>query len=215
MQDIRLRDTKGGKDLYYVARQEDSYVRTLKDFEKEFDWILFVDSDEYLFLSKDTVKTFLLRLSGADSVAVHWCCYGSSGHVLTPVELPVEAFTKHGLPAQHINKHVKSFVRPLAWRGRYHNVHAFDVDPEKLVGTDGKKILWSDIIGLTQSEADWSIAKIMHYQCKSMEQFIGRVRLRPELPSHVSYFFEIDFSGRRSIIPKEIILRVKLQMKKY
>ena len=49
---------------------------------RRFDWVAFVDADEFLTpLGCDDLKAVLAPLAEADAVAAHWHMFGSSGHV--------------------------------------------------------------------------------------------------------------------------------------
>jgi len=176
-QDIRLYRTEGDLAAYHEPRQSACYQAALHFYKDEFDWLGFFDADEYLWLAQDeTIKDFLARFPNADQVCVNWCVYGSSGHYLKPTVHPVEAYTWHGDAQQPINRHVKSLVRPKHVGPHYVCVHCFDVPVERSVLANGKPVVWSEQVGLIAEDPDWSVAKVMHYQCRSMEHFLERLR---------------------------------------
>jgi hypothetical protein len=180
--DVRVARSVGGRAGRYEVRQELSYRAALAEYGGEFDWLAFFDADEYLLLKQDEdISAFLGRFENADAVAVNWCNYGSSGHLLKPDALPVAAYTWHGSERHHINRHVKSFVRPgkvgPAWLG----VHCFDVAAERYVLSNGAPARWGGTPGIIDADPDWGVAKLMHYQCRSMEHFVERLKKRPEL----------------------------------
>ncbi len=179
--DIRLSRTTGPKGPAHNGRQVESYKTALKTYKDEFDWLAFFDADEFLQLRQDqNVKQFLARFPQAEQVSVNWCNYGSSGHILKP-DLPAPlAYRWHGAAHRGINRHVKSFVRPRAVGSAWINVHYFDVPAGRTVLPNGQPPQWNENIGIISGEPDWSVAKLMHYQCRSMEHFIERLKKRPQ-----------------------------------
>ncbi|WP_221246642.1 glycosyltransferase family 2 protein [Acidocella aromatica] len=111
--DIRLSRTIGDRNICYQERQQASYCQALSTYKNEFAWLAFFDADEFLQLRQDkSVGAFLARFPNANEVAVNWCNYGSSGHMLKPKAPPPLAYTWHGGARMEVNKHVKCFVRP-------------------------------------------------------------------------------------------------------
>ncbi|WP_428376857.1 FkbM family methyltransferase [Lichenicoccus sp.] len=183
VQDIRLFRTLGSRDIFFDLRQQMSYRMALQQYGGEFEWIAFFDADEYiLFADGVDLRGFLDRFDDADGIVVNWCNYGSSNHALKPKLLPIEAFTWHGDPQQPINRHVKSFVRPEKVGPKWLNMHAFDIDLSRYLDASHNQFRWGNQRGILSSIPDWSVAKLMHFQCRSMEHFLERLRKRPDLP---------------------------------
>ncbi len=182
VQDVRISRALGSREIAYEHRQEQSYKFALQAYADEFEWLAFFDADEYLSLAQDMdVKTFLARFPDAGQVCVNWCNYGSSGHYLKPKQPPIEAYTWHGDERQPVNRHVKSFVRTGRPGPRYINMHCFDPAPARSVMANGGPVVWGEGPGIIGTAVDWSVAKVMHYQCRSMEHFIERLKQRPTL----------------------------------
>ncbi len=157
----------------------------MTEYADEFVWLAFFDADEFLRLEQDaTVPEFLARFPQADAVAVNWCNYGSSSHYLKPKIPPVAAYTWHGKSSQPINRHVKCFVRPQKVGPDWRNVHCFDTAPERTLLANGAVAVWGETRGIIVGEPDWSVARLMHYQCRSMEHFLERLRKRPDVRIH-------------------------------
>lgn len=182
VQDVRPRRTIGPKPGRYEIRQEFCYRQALLEWRDEFDWLAFFDADEFLLLNEDdNIQSFLRRFGDADAVAVNWCNYGSSEHLLKPVMPAFEAYTWHGDERQRVNRHVKTIVRPRKTGPGWRNVHCFDVPDERYRLANGDRVVWSETAGIIADAPDWRVAKLMHYQCRSMEHFIERLKKRPEL----------------------------------
>ncbi|APG30675.1 glycosyltransferase family 2 protein [Granulibacter bethesdensis] len=184
--DIRIIDVPP-TDEYHIYRQKNCYIETLNIYKDEFDWIGFFDLDEYLFLNEnETLHHFLDRPEDVGALAIHWCCYGPNNYLFKPKTHPFVAFDKHFPASQPINRHVKTLLRPKAWTGKWDNVHYFEVAPYRYVNACGKEISWADPRGITSTEADFTRAKILHFQCRSLEQFLARLKKRPDVPQTIT-----------------------------
>jgi hypothetical protein len=218
VQDIRLTRTLGPRETASDVwrRQHACYDFALKQYRHEFAWLGFFDADEFLLLNQDeTVQAFLARFAHADAVGVNWCLYGSNGHLLKPDGLPTEAFTRHGHPYHVINRHVKSLVRPGKVGAHWHNVHWFDVDPQRSSLANGQAVSWSETIGIIDEDPDWSIAKLMHYQIRSRAHFDERIAKRTEVAGLSSIFEALDLNEVEDETPFKLSDAVKRQMAKF
>ncbi len=192
LKDVRVERLPHSLDLYTV-RQQMCYQHVLATYADEFDWIGFFDADEYLRLSDgECLVEFLDRSDLVGAIAINWCNYGSSGHVVKPSMPAFWAYDQHYKRDEMVNRHVKTFVRPKAWTGKWHNVHFFDVDYLLYDTSIGTTVNWSSIPGITGGDALWDRARVMHYQCRSMEHFVERVRKRPDIPAHPSLWVAYD-----------------------
>lgn len=213
VQDIRLARTLGPKPGRYEIRQEICYRAALTAFRDEFHWLAFFDADEFLALYDDrNIHDFLARFADADAVAVNWCNYGSDGHLLKPKLPAFEAYTWHGDEHQRINRHVKSIVRPDQVRPTWRNVHCFDVPAERYLLSNGARAIWSETPGITEEAPDWRVAKLMHYQCRSMEHFIERLKKRPELAAVPGIWQALDVRDAQDERPLRLGPAVRARM---
>lgn len=208
--DIRLYRIKGGSGSH-VDRQRLVYLEALEHLKAEFDWIGFLDADEYLSLqTHDTIQDFLRSFSDdVGAVGINWCNYGSSGHVTKPVMPAFHAFTHHYRPDSAINRHVKSFLRPQRWSGHWSNVHYFDVAPYGYVDAAGRDIQWSDVKGIIQNAPDWRGARILHFQLRSMEHYIDRARKRKDITLRVDGFTGADHNDVHDTTPQRHTVSVR------
>jgi len=195
----------------FTARQARSYIEALNIYKDEFDWIGFFDADEYLAVDHGTnLKDVLATVAGmgAGAMAVHWRNYGTNGHVLTPHGLPFAAYTWHSSPEEPINWHVKSFVRPRLWAGSWVNVHYFAVEPMQYLYANGETPIWSETKGITQPPPSWDHIRVMHYQCRSLEQYVNRIRKRPDIPPDAAPWYESNYSYSEDTSPRSAIVPV-------
>jgi glycosyltransferase involved in cell wall biosynthesis len=150
------------------------YDAMLDSLRLEFDWLCFIDSDEFMVLAQDArVQGFLARFPSAPAVAVSWAMFGSSGHNTQPFPLVTQSFQRRSEETFPPNTHVKSFVRP-AETIRCVNPHYFDVVGE-YVTASGAVATWSSP-GVLDVVPDYSVAKINHYFTKSRQQWEAKLR---------------------------------------
>ena len=212
-QDIRLSRTLGARDIFFDLRQQMSYRMVLQRYVDEFEWIAFFDADEYIsFADGIDLQGFLDRFDDADGIAVNWCNYGSSNHALRPKLVPIEAYTWHGDAQQPINRHVKSFVRPGKVGPRWLNMHAFDIEAHRYLDASHKQITWGRQRGILDSPPDWSVAKLMHFQCRSMEDFLERLRKRPDLPHSSDLWRGYDINQVEDRAPLRLLPKLRAQV---
>lgn len=188
-------------EINFEIRQGRAYEEALSIFA-DLDWLAFLDADEFLQLdSKIRIDQFLLAFPAAEAVAVNWCMYGSSGFVERPRGVNPELYLRHSEQHWMPNRHVKSIVRPRAVRGGYFNQHYFRVSHDGYVNTLGEQIVWSDQLGIVANQAIWSRAKIMHYQCRSMEDFVRRAALRSDVAYTPADFYALDRNEVEDLAP--------------
>jgi len=191
--DVRLFKVKPDQN-FYTVRQELTYRHALQTFRDEFDWIGFLDADEYVAVYKEGGLRALLADTDptVGTLAINWCNYGSSNHVTKPVQPNYLAFEYHYRPEERINHHVKSFIRPSCWTGSWRNVHAFDTGQWRCVNPEMQDVVWSDTFGITATAPSWTVAKIMHYQIRSMEHYVERIKKRPDISESVQAWINAD-----------------------
>lgn len=133
---------------------------------RAFDWVAFIDSDEFLVPTEaDSIKPLLARLQAYDALALNWAIYGSSGHDAAPDGLVTERFLRRAEDSFGENRLIKSIVRP----GRVHfgNLHRFDA--ARYADAGGKTVIWD---GDDRTRvAQFSPARVNHYFTRSREHW--------------------------------------------
>jgi hypothetical protein len=77
-----------------------------------FDWMLYLDADEFICLNKHSnIKDYLMLFNYADAIGVNWVMFGTNGHEKQPNGLLMENFTSSEAV---LDIHIKSFVRPYS-----------------------------------------------------------------------------------------------------
>ena len=100
-------------DTFPHSGQSVVYQETLNN-NKDFDWILFCDADEFLWVKEGTIKDFLSKFTNETcTVLINWIVYGTSNLKTYDRNKTVfEQFTRREQYSHFWNTFVKSFVRP-------------------------------------------------------------------------------------------------------
>ncbi len=155
--------------------QNSTYDRICRNYADVFDWIAFIDADEFIFSPEATnVRELLSQDERIATVGLPWVFFGSSGHESKPADLVLSAYT-HRSKFDNFNpqKHIKSIVRPSKVR-RCINPHAFEVDG-LTVGPNGQELIWTDRPGVLANYANHSDWRINHYFTKSRQNWSERL----------------------------------------
>lgn len=93
-------------------------ITAYRDFRihhaSRFDWVAFIDLDEFLLpLNTDSLADVLARpiYAGYSAIQMNWLVFGPSGHARRPRGLVIENYTCRVEFAHQMNAHVKSIVR--------------------------------------------------------------------------------------------------------
>ena len=170
------------------TRQWDYYTRIYRDFNTDFDWICFFDSDEYLFLKEHkTIQDWLSMtcFDEVDVVAPNWKMYSDNNLIYYDNRPVIERFRapcpidiRAGYNFPH-NNHTKSIIH---CRSRNDIVFRH---PHFAESTTNNSLVTVNSVG-QEMHSGWPFcdynfkyAELRHYQTKSTEEFCYR-RLSPE-----------------------------------
>ena len=180
------RPRKGEERPQYTA-----YRHALSVYGANFDWICFLDLDEFLVLHlNDDIHDFVLKYREYDAIAINWLVFGSSGEKRFSNKLVIERFRKSSKSDNPINRHVKSLIKCSSIIKPDIHVHYLK-EGSRYVYADGTlldPILFSRDTSLhvktDYAKIDHSVAQINHYQAKSEEEFaIRKNRGRATVPA--------------------------------
>ncbi|QCE32700.1 glycosyltransferase family 2 protein [Acetobacteraceae bacterium] len=172
--DIRLSRLERPAKSDFWSVQSSLYMRLLQENQDCFEWMGFVDADEYIYLREyDSLPKFLLNFDHADAIAFSWRVYGSSDWAVRPRIPTIQAFTQHAPEDFEEHHQVKSIVRPSKVGSRKTTAHWFDIEDGKYAHPSGK-IIPHFQYGVGIDHIDWSAGFLMHYVCRSMEHYITR-----------------------------------------
>jgi len=100
------------KIIRWTDNKRGSQTRAFRDclnrFKKNFKWIAFFDTDEFIVPKKDnSIKDLLKRYEDFGGLGVQWKCFGSSGVIKKPKSI-INSYTHATNTAD--NRHIKSIV---------------------------------------------------------------------------------------------------------
>jgi hypothetical protein len=157
----------------------------------KFDWMIYLDADEFLILSKKYlgVKHLLSEFNHADALSINWLMFGSNYLKTHHDGLILDNYTRSDL---YLNAHVKTFVRPSRIKD-VNNPHFYNIqNPNRFIGINNtliKNNFYKNDIHLTFSQVP---AYIAHYVNQSEETFIKRKIQLPRDDRGVMRNFNID-----------------------
>jgi glycosyltransferase involved in cell wall biosynthesis len=186
-----------------------AYEAACEAYRWEFDWIAFVDSDEFVIPADPVpINEFLARFEGFSGVAVPWAIYGADGHEDFPDTPLLEAFSRRADTDFGAVRHVKPIIRP-GFAGRCLNPHCFELRSHVLgsyCDPLGRPMHWHEapewggiVPGLARDAPDYGGGRINHYFTRSRAHW--RLKLKRGYPSDhaVRKLEEFDEYNRNEI----------------
>lgn len=147
------------------------YHQAVIEFGHYSEWLLFIDSDEFFFGSReDSLPALLEQYEGAGGLAAHQLHFGSNNHVLRAPGLSVEAFTQRKSDSYRLNRVVKSAVRTKQLVAMLSPHVPLTVGPMVREHFDplGDEHWW------TKKPPSWDIVRCHHYHTRSMQDWVER-----------------------------------------
>ena len=145
---------------------------------RKFDWMLYLDADEFLVLNKDDkVHTFLEKYKNYHQIGINWLMFGSNNknEVLTENETILETYTKSN---HKMDKHIKTFLNL-----KMKHIQIKGINPHVYILNNMEKSIHSNFSRLNQKEPyffqttdnfNTAIAFIAHYVFQSYNTYIER-----------------------------------------
>ncbi len=153
--------------------QGEAYMDCVRRFGAEFDWILFLDSDEFLVsLAGQPIQALVEPFPPCGGIAFNWACFGSGGHASPPAGLTIEAFTTRAHDDFDPNRLTKMIIRPDQVQD-YLNPHFFRT-ALPVLRVNGSPVEWTSE-GYT-SGVDLSGWRVNHYFVRSRAQWGAKLR---------------------------------------
>ena len=196
------------------------YNHALEKYGSSSRYLAFIDADEFIDLSggpclKSKVRE-LMTSDHAGAVACEWRIHGSSGHERRTPGMVIERFPRAGKRERHVNRHIKSIVKPAAVERMW--AHSADlVDGYHYLASSGDRVAFinqNPRSGRSQHVLSDCIT-VKHYAVKSLQEYIekkqkkGRANLGPEKERHAAYFENHDMNDTDASFSNEWIKRVK------
>ena len=175
-------DLKGLEDYLIVLDGKDGeqlsqYNYAYNKFGNDFDWLLFFDDDEWLFLNEDAdLRSYLSRdcFKDTDCIHVNWKLYGDCGHVhpveglstpeMFPDPLPLNMRVYYPFPE---NCHVKTILHCKGKNLRFPNPHFVIGNNISAVNNAGVPCNSKSPF----SPYNYDLAELRHYQLRTTEEF--------------------------------------------
>jgi hypothetical protein len=145
------------------ARQIEAYNEFMQNRSSDFEWICFLDVDEFITLKKHKdIKSFIEDYKDSECIALNWHFFGDNTIEFDNEYSVIKRFKKRHYDS---NGHVKTIVKTN--KSIHMEVHAPNinwVDVEKNVGN-----------GPFSKYSNDSIAFIAHFFCKTEQEFTRKV----------------------------------------
>ncbi len=148
------------------TKQLKAYQHCLTHDAANYDWITFIDGDEFIILNEHaSLKAFLADFHGHDAVVLNWHVFGHNGHYDNPPGLVIESLTRR---MQEPRAVTKSLSRPHAIVSA--GVHLCRLKKSRS-RVDANKTSYREELYLGKTRR----AHINHYQCRSFTHWMGKV----------------------------------------
>ncbi len=191
-----------------VNAQVQAYQHAIRTNRTEFDWIAFIDSDEFIVLHQPhTLRS--LSDTAASVIGINWAMFGSNGHAHLPTGLVIESFTRRSVPWFPPNRHVKCLVRPGADPVAL-NPHAFDV-AGPAIRPGGAPLEWQCdahgnlLPGLSADPPDYTIAQVNHYFTRSRAHWALKTARGYPNPASRPKLREFDVYDRNDVLDQSAL----------
>lgn len=155
-------------------RQNAAYRDCLARDGQDFDWIGFLDADEFLISDNgERVADLLRHHDNAAAIVLNWLIFGTSALPMLGGRLVLEALTRRARRDFGPNRHVKSILRPGAV-GRVVNPHACDVDGIT-VHANGCEPVWERPGLVAPGSAVFDPWRVHHYFLRTRQHWQARL----------------------------------------
>ena len=169
---VDIIDVRGKK-----AYQMKAYEEYFKNNYDKYDWICYFDVDEYLYLVHDkNIKDYLSRpiFREYEIIHINWKIFDDNDLLLYE-NIPVyKRFTRVATVKGKFGKdfpendHIKSIIRTTINKNqKFPNPHTIKGDDFSVCDNAGNKVKNEPFV----HPANWKLAEIRHYQCKTIEEF--------------------------------------------
>ena len=120
--------------------QLQAFNKCLREHGPHFDWIAFIDADEFIYPVHEPLKIILHDYRDCGGLVMHWSLFGSNGHLKRQPSV-IDAYTQRVPFEDSTCRMVKSFVQPARVR-RFESSHWCKYKhPYHAVNTDGKPVM--------------------------------------------------------------------------
>lgn len=140
--------------------QRTAYSNALESYISSYDWVLFLDADEFVVLREEiSIHDFLSKFPDAAAVSLNWYFFGHNGFLNDPEGLITSSLFKR---QSYPSKKVKTFTR-VKMIHSIQNAHYCElIGGQRITANDG-------VFG-----ENTNVAYINHYHCRSFFRWMKR-----------------------------------------
>jgi O-antigen biosynthesis protein len=180
--------------------QLSAYSHFCKHLAKSFEWVAFIDIDEFIVpLNDNSIKSALPQYDGFSGILVQWLSFGPSGHDKRPPGLVIENYCSR-LPEAHGRcRWVKSLLRTGDIKGVGDGPHVFHVTG-RLCNTRRETV--PPFAQFPQSFHD--VLVINHYFTKSREDWSAKLRRGFGMPGWGSHDYTLFEEHSKFAIVRDV-----------
>ncbi|MBE9604754.1 glycosyltransferase family 2 protein [Acetobacteraceae bacterium H6797] len=197
--------------------QMDAYDHICKRTAGRFDWVAFIDADEFILPAspENDLPRLLAGMPGdTGAVALNWALYGSSRHRLATEESILTRFTRRAAMHEEGNRHYKTILRPEAYERRL-NSHHFRLRQEYQYRRANGTALAVEKPGIS-ADVEWAPFRLNHYVIKSWAEFCHKKLPRgladqPHLTRSVEFFHRHDLNEEEERVPEWLLHRFEAE----
>lgn len=147
------------------GNQVTAYQHALQNHIQPFEWVVFLDVDEFIVLRKHrTIHQFLVSIEGAVSVSLNWHLFGHNGFFDDPERLITTSLSRRMLPP---SKEIKTITK-TQYIAAIDHPHYCQLKEGKRVDANNEVFKSDFDPGRTR------VAHINHYHCRSFNRWMQR-----------------------------------------
>ena len=162
----------------FTTPQLRSYKECYEKYYKIYDWFIYYDADEYIYLKDfNDIKSFLgdSRFNHCQRVQLNWVMYTDNNLLFYDNRTLQERFTEKEPEARNKKtggiQEIKSIIRGHNSLTNIHCLHKIDRKLRSCDGFGNRK----KAIGITTPISDYEYYYIKHFYSKSTEEFIEKI----------------------------------------
>lgn len=140
------------------------YNHFIKEYKNDYDWVAFLDVDEFIVLKKhNNIHELMEQYPDTPALGINWVFFGDNNQIFNGDYSLIKRFTKR---QENPNEHIKSIVNPK--KVIMMNVHSHI---GQCIDTNGKRIDNSPF----NPNGPIDVVQINHYFTKTKEEFITKI----------------------------------------
>lgn len=163
------------KDKNKIKFQNEAYNDCYKNHNQTFDWLLMIDMDEYLFITKHTLKNYLTLpvFNKCDFIKFCWKKALDNDLMFYDNRSLFERFKPPYLKSGFIKSIIRGNIP-----GLHYSIHSPGFSPvkNKSCTSSGKRINKPEVNFEYLSNRDFKLAYMIHFKYKSSEEYIRKYK---------------------------------------